>query len=87
MCATNGAGTAYPSGSHEFNSVRVARSLVFCVVLCRSLFALSLFFLLAIVLSALPRFTDSDYPFGTYKFFSQHVRSWSREQGKANDLK
>jgi hypothetical protein len=33
---------------------------------CRSLFVL---FLLAIVLSALLRFTDSDYPFGIFKLF------------------
>jgi hypothetical protein len=34
--------TAHSSGAHEFNSgfsgVRVARSLIVCVVLCRSLF-------------------------------------------------
>jgi len=49
MGATSGAGTAYPS---------------YVRVFCRSLFVpLSLFFLLAIVLSVLLRFTDSDYPF------------------------
>ena len=41
--------------------VRVPRSLVFCVVFCRSLFDL-LSFLLAIVLSVLLRFADSDFP-------------------------
>ena len=41
--------------------VRVARSLVDCVMFCRSLFVL---FLLAIVLSVLLRFTPFDYPFG-----------------------
>ena len=41
-----------------FSGVRVARSLIFCVVFCRSLL------LLAIVLSVLLRFTDSDYRFG-----------------------
>ena len=40
-----------------FGGVRVARSLVFCVMFCRS-------FLLVIVLSILLRFTASDYPFG-----------------------
>ena len=39
--ATCGAGTTYPSGASEFNldfsGVRVARSLVFCVVFCTSL--------------------------------------------------
>jgi hypothetical protein len=56
-----GAGTAYPSGAPEFIScfrgVRVARSLVFCVVFCSSLFFP---FHLVIVLSGL-RFMDSDY--------------------------
>jgi hypothetical protein len=47
------------------SGVRVTRSLVFCVMFCRSLFVL---FLLAIVLSVL-RFTDSDYPFGVFKLF------------------
>ena len=49
--------------SPNFSWVRVARSLVFCVVFCRSLLVL---FLLAIVLSV-RRFTDSDYPFGIFK--------------------
>jgi hypothetical protein len=38
-----------------------ARSLVFCVIFCRSLFVL---FLLEIVLFVLFRFTDYDYTFG-----------------------
>jgi len=47
--ATNGAGTAYSSGAPHitsvFSGVRVARSLVFCVVVyCRSLFVLLSFF-------------------------------------------
>ena len=58
--ATGGAGTAYPSGAPEFilviSGVRYARSLVFCVVLCRSLLVL-----LAIVLSVLLQYTDSDF--------------------------
>jgi hypothetical protein len=37
-----GAGTGNPSGEHEFtlvfSGVRVARSLVFCVVICRSVY-------------------------------------------------
>jgi cadmium resistance protein CadD (predicted permease) len=44
MDSTRGAGTLYPSGAHEFvpvfRGVRVARSFVFCVVFCRSLFVL-----------------------------------------------
>jgi hypothetical protein len=48
-----------------FNEFRVTRSLVFCVMFCRSLFVL---FPLTIVLSVL-LFTDSDYPFGFFKLF------------------
>ena len=52
------------SSSPVFNGVRVLRSLVFCIVLFRSLFVLFLY-LLVTVLSVL-RFMDSDYPFGIY---------------------
>ena len=42
MGATNGTGTAYQSGAHEFSpmlrGVRVGQFLVFCVVYCKSLF-------------------------------------------------
>jgi hypothetical protein len=51
----------YISSPPVISAVRVARSLVFCVVLCRWLFVL---FLLAIVLSILLRLTTSDYLFG-----------------------
>jgi hypothetical protein len=51
-----------------FCGVRVIRSLVLCVMFCRSLLVLLTFFL-AIALSVLLRFTDSDYPFGIFKFF------------------
>ena len=43
------------------NGVHVSRSLVLCIIFCRSLFVL-----LAIVLSVLLRFTDSDYPWLWY---------------------
>ena len=46
-----------------FSGVRVTRSLVLCVV------RPFLLFLLAIVLSVLVRYTDSDYPFGIFKPF------------------
>ena len=49
------------------SGVRVARSLVLCVVFCRLLFVL---FHLAIVLSLL-RFTASDYAFCIFKPFSE----------------
>jgi len=46
--ATNGAATAYISGTPEFSlvfsGVRVTRSLILCVMFCRSLFALLYFF-------------------------------------------
>jgi hypothetical protein len=48
---------------------RATRFLVLYVVFCRSLFVL---FLLAIVLSVLLRFRDSDYPFGICNLFFQH---------------
>ena len=71
-CATGGAGTVYRSGVPEFtpcfSEVCVTRSLVLCVMFCRSLFVPLSFFLLAIVLSVL-RFTDSDYSFGIFKLF------------------
>jgi len=57
MGATSGAGTVYPSyvsSPHDFSGVRV---------FCRSFFVPLSFLLLAIVLSVLLRFTDSDYPF------------------------
>ena len=52
-----------------FSWVRATRFLVLYVVFCRSLFVL---FLLAIVLSVLIRFRDSDYPFGICNLFFQH---------------
>jgi hypothetical protein len=60
--ATRGTGTAYPVSAHEFTpvfgEVRVARSLVFCIMLCRSLFVFLVLFPLGIVLSVL-RIADS----------------------------
>ena len=51
-----------------FCVVHVAQSfLVLCVVFCRSMFFL---FLLAIVLSALPRFTASHYHYLVFSYFS-----------------
>ena len=49
----------------HFSGVRVARSLICCIMFCESLFFL---FLLAIVLSVL-RLTDYDYPVGNFKLF------------------
>ena len=40
---------------------------------CRMLFVLLYFFLLAIVLPVLFRYTDSDYPFGIFKLFLKLV--------------
>jgi hypothetical protein len=47
-----------------FSGVRVAQSLVLCVLFCRLLFILLSFFLLSIALSAFLWFTTSDYLFG-----------------------
>ena len=41
----------------------------FMCMFCRSLFDVFVLFLLAIVLSVRLRYTDSDYPFGSFKFF------------------
>jgi hypothetical protein len=55
-----------------FSGVRVARSLVLCVcAIDRCLFFV--LFHLAIVLSILLRFTDSDYSFGIFKLFFNQV--------------
>ena len=66
--ATSGTGTVSPFRRTCVHPrilvrVRVTRSLVFCVMFCRSVFVL---FLLIIVLSVLPRFTASDYLFGIF---------------------
>ena len=52
-----------------FSGVRVTSSLVFCIMFCRSLFVPFVLFHLAIVLSVLLRYTDSDYRFGIFKHF------------------
>ena len=57
------------SSAPVFSGVRVTRSLVLYVMFCRSLFVLLFFFLMAIVLPVLLRFTDSDDPFGIFKLF------------------
>jgi len=54
-----------------FGSVRVSQSLVFYVVICKSLFVL---FILSITLSVL-RVSASDYPFGIFKLFM--IATWS----------
>ena len=63
-----GAGTAYPSGTPDhnpgFSGIRVARSLVLCVMFCRSFLA---FCSLSIVLSVFLRFITSDYTIGIFK--------------------
>ena len=60
----------HQSSPPMFSGVRVARSLIFCVVLCRSLHViLSFFFHLIIVLSVLLRFTTSEYLSGIFNFF------------------
>ena len=53
-----------------FSGVRVAQSLVFCVVYCGSLFVI---FFLVIAFYFL-RFTASNYPFGIVKLFSHITR-------------
>ena len=50
----------------EHCGVRVSRSLVLCVIFCKSLFVLLSFFFWPLWCLSL-RFTDSDYPFGIFK--------------------
>ena len=56
---TSGAGTAYPPGTPDFTScfsgVHVARSLVFCVMFCRSL-VVFLYLFLWLLVSSNPSF-------------------------------
>ena len=66
-----------------FSAVRVSRSLVLCVVFCRSLFVILSFFLLVIVLSVLLRFTAYDYHFSTFKLFFLPTNSNVYLQSKA----
>ena len=56
--------------------VRMTRSLVLCVVFCRSVFVLNL---LVIMLSVLRRLTDSDYLFDFLKLFLYLLREiWNK---------
>ena len=60
-----------PSSPPIFSEVGVDQYLVFHQVFCRSLFVFLSFFLVAILLSVLIRFTASDYTFGISQNFSQ----------------
>ncbi len=57
------------SSPQVVGGVRVTTSLVLCVCFFRSLFVFLYFILLALVLSVFLQFTDSDYPFGTFKHY------------------
>ena len=67
--ATCRTGPVDPSGAPEitpgFSRLRAAPYLVFCIMLCGSLFFLCLFFLLAIILDVLLRYTAFDSPLGS----------------------
>jgi hypothetical protein len=67
MCVTSGAGAKFVSG---FLWDSCCSILVFCGVFYRPLFV---FFLLAIILSILLRFTAFDYLFGIFKLFLTDV--------------
>jgi hypothetical protein len=56
------------SSTLVFSGIRVARSLIFYVMFCRSLFVLCLFFLWSLCCLCC-RCTDSDYLFGKFKLF------------------
>ena len=70
---TSGTGTANYSGATALISivcgVLVSKSLVFCVVLCKSLFVPFFSFILAILLCVLLRYTTSNYSFHILKLF------------------
>jgi len=80
--ATSGAGTAYPSGAHEFTPVLVE------IVWLDLYFSVWCFVdrcsspsLMAIVFSVRLRLTDSDYPFGIFKLFLVcKTRFWHKVQ-------
>ena len=65
------------SSSPVFSGIRVTRSLVVCVCFVDRCLSFCNF-LLAIVLSVLLRFTDSDYHFGIFKFYLE--TNLSKEQ-------
>jgi hypothetical protein len=77
---TSGTGTvALPEhliSTSVFSGVRVTRTLVLCVMFCRSLFVL--FFILAIVLSALHLDTDSYYTVSIFKLYLhvEKLKEW-----------
>ena len=56
-----------------FRAICVARSLVFCIMFCRSLYVLFCPFLLAIVSYVLLRLMASDYSFGILKPFVKEI--------------
>ena len=68
------------SSSPFLGGVHVTRSLVLCACIvdrCLS-FCPFVLFLLAIVISVLLRFTDSDYPFGIFKLFSLQCNRYTK---------
>ena len=70
--AISGAGTAYPSRAPEFIpcfSGFVLLDLQFYVYVLQNVVCHFVLFLLAIVLSVLRQFTDSDYPFDIFILF------------------
>ena len=73
--ATSGAGTAYPSGIPEFtlrfSGVRVAQSLVFCLVFCISTFCPFSFGQCVVCSSSI---CESDYLFDIFKLFSHSTK-------------
>ena len=71
--ATSGAGTDYPSGTPPSLVGFVFLDLQFYVYVLQIVVCPFVLFLLAIVLSVLLRYTDSDYPFGIFKLFLQRV--------------
>ena len=78
ICVTNDHGyvpLVNTSQSFPRSWLIINRSLVICVMFCRSLFVI---FLFTIVLPVFLRFAESDYPFGIFKlFFQEGNRVWN----------
>ena len=72
-CISNGPGTAFHSGAHEFiyglSGVCVAQSLVCFLLFCGSCFSFCPFFLYAIVLAVLLQLPAAGDPFDIFTLF------------------
>ena len=66
--------------THDLGGVLVARSLVFCVVLCRSLFVLLFFIYFLAVVFDVFRVTAFDYSFSIFQLFVFLIQHLSHKE-------